>query len=655
MADLVTRLILKNDNFNRNLKMSAQEIKQFRDIGNKVTGTIGKFAGALGIATTASQIFNRYINATQTLSDEMNNSIGAASMTVDAFFVALNRGNFSAFLNGLSAIYNKMKDIQELKDSLGDAKLSEKYNYSKFSSDFEEIMAVIQNPDATPKELKNAITKGEKLIKDYSKSNQATQKGTIKTLLAELEAFYPNAGKWSENDLRQYLSIYNNDFLDNENTKNFKEYKKKRNSLKYKAEHPEYITDKMTGDIIGEKDNTANEKAWANFQKQHGHSFFERMYLLNTDNDERRENMLNELTYVDDLARRIESSKKRLYRGKNRVNAKNDLTPKTTPKPTTTETNEDPYKDIAADMSTVAGTSKMITELTEKQKTANIDDLEVIGKKIQFLRSYLGLLQSGNIDKESQEILVEQFKNGDFEDEFEEVKEEKIEPKINPNSLEGLKEQKDELIKKLNETTSHDEYVQIQTQIATVDDKMTDISVGKGAKQKDLKLGKNAKLMNNLAKSIRGVGSAMQATGNQSKAMARSMAMVSAAASIAMMISIMVEKSKTSVTIWDWIAGITAGVATCVAMAQQLRSINTAKYAEGGVVASNSTIGDQNLVRVNGGEMILNNRQQRNLFNLLNNNGTYGSNASNSVEFHIEGRQLVGVLENYNNKMNKVR
>ena len=57
------------------------------------------------------------------------------------------------------------------------------------------------------------------------------------------------------------------------------------------------------------------------------------------------------------------------------------------------------------------------------------------------------------------------------------------------------------------------------------------------------------------------------------------------------------------------------------------------KYATGGIVAGNSTIGDMNLARVNAGEMILNNRQQRNLFNLLNSNGTTSSNSN--VTFKI--------------------
>lgn len=50
--------------------------------------------------------------------------------------------------------------------------------------------------------------------------------------------------------------------------------------------------------------------------------------------------------------------------------------------------------------------------------------------------------------------------------------------------------------------------------------------------------------------------------------------------------------------------------------------------------------------------MILNRGQQANLFNLLD-KGTPLGNGGN-VTFKIEGKQLVGVLNNYNNKRSKV-
>lgn len=80
------------------------------------------------------------------------------------------------------------------------------------------------------------------------------------------------------------------------------------------------------------------------------------------------------------------------------------------------------------------------------------------------------------------------------------------------------------------------------------------------------------------------------------------------------------------------------------------------KYADGGVFSGATSIGDYNLARVNGGEMILNGSQQRRLFNILNgSNGTAQSSLSGKVEFKISGSDLKGVLRNYDKKMSVLR
>ena len=78
-------------------------------------------------------------------------------------------------------------------------------------------------------------------------------------------------------------------------------------------------------------------------------------------------------------------------------------------------------------------------------------------------------------------------------------------------------------------------------------------------------------------------------------------------------------------------------------------------FAEGGIFSGNRTIGDMNLARVNSGEMILNGKQQRNLFNIINSGALAGSDSNQTVHFRVSGNDLVGVLNNYNNKRSKVR
>lgn len=80
------------------------------------------------------------------------------------------------------------------------------------------------------------------------------------------------------------------------------------------------------------------------------------------------------------------------------------------------------------------------------------------------------------------------------------------------------------------------------------------------------------------------------------------------------------------------------------------------KYASGGMISGSTSIGDYNLARVNGGEMILNGSQQRRLFNLLDGSGSgQNSGLTGKVEFKISGSELKGVLRNYDKKMSVIK
>ena len=100
-----------------------------------------------------------------------------------------------------------------------------------------------------------------------------------------------------------------------------------------------------------------------------------------------------------------------------------------------------------------------------------------------------------------------------------------------------------------------------------------------------------------------------------------------------------------------------AGPALAAAQIAEMKALILAAaslpaFANGGIVGGNSYIGDKVLARVNSGEMILNQKQQKNLFSMLNNGSV---NGGGQVKFKIEGKELVGVLKNYNNIKGKVQ
>lgn len=94
-------------------------------------------------------------------------------------------------------------------------------------------------------------------------------------------------------------------------------------------------------------------------------------------------------------------------------------------------------------------------------------------------------------------------------------------------------------------------------------------------------------------------------------------------------------------------AGAALGAASVAIMEGTLRSLNAlAMFAGGGIVGGNSYSGDKLIARVNSGEMILNSRQQRNLFNAIN-NGELGGGNTQTVSFRLKGADIYGALKNY--------
>ena len=100
-------------------------------------------------------------------------------------------------------------------------------------------------------------------------------------------------------------------------------------------------------------------------------------------------------------------------------------------------------------------------------------------------------------------------------------------------------------------------------------------------------------------------------------------------------------------------AAVAAGAALIIAgAALSAAASKLQKFETGGIVGGTSYYGDNVLARVNSGEMILNQGQQRNLFDAIN-SGNFGG-GSNTVEFKVSGSNLYGVLNNYNTRRSKL-
>lgn len=99
----------------------------------------------------------------------------------------------------------------------------------------------------------------------------------------------------------------------------------------------------------------------------------------------------------------------------------------------------------------------------------------------------------------------------------------------------------------------------------------------------------------------------------------------------------------------DWLAFGATGLTTMLTTISSIKQATAGSFAEGGIVGGSSYSGDKLLARVNSQEMILNSRQQRNLFNLLD-TGTMPQRGGTNVQVTgvVRGTDLLLVQKNTN-------
>ena len=102
---------------------------------------------------------------------------------------------------------------------------------------------------------------------------------------------------------------------------------------------------------------------------------------------------------------------------------------------------------------------------------------------------------------------------------------------------------------------------------------------------------------------------------------------------------------------WAWISFGLAGAAQLAAMIAQIHSLSG--YASGGIISGGSSYGDMVMARVNAGEMVLNRRQQANLFRTIESGSIGAGNTVLVPEFKIKGSDLYGTLRNFSKSVGK--
>lgn len=603
MADLVTRLLLNSSQFDNNIRRSTQQVQQFQQVGRNITATIGRFAGVLGIAMTAGEAFNKVLNSSQTLGDMTASNMAALKTSVDEFFYSLGSGNLSNFLTGLGDMIDKAKEAYAALDQLGNTQISYGVFSAKSQSEIADAQYIAKNKFAPADQRNAAFDKWRITLQEQQAANIRLQEELINSASKAVEA-RTNANITVT--MEDMLKAFEADLLD----------PAKRDEVKSRAKNG-----------TANYQSNAKRKDWSQEQKDALAESQKQNLIIHT--------MLEK--YSDDELKDIAAKIQQYYQLNSALKSTAREYNETANEYNNSMAKMEGFKSVESleGFKVFTGTTTNKTEVKLPVKPViPAGSLAELDAQIASVRKELNLAISNedririnaelNALTEQKRVIEFQYKypnapNVKLDDERSSLADVARKPEI-PTSLPKFESPITNKNIKLN-----NEYAQSLGAIASIMGSVTNMT-NEGAAAW---LSWGANLISAIAAAIPQI--VALTTAKKGEAIASGVA------------------SAAQTPFVGWLLAGAAAAAVVAALA------SIPSFSTGGIFAGNSTIGDMNLARVNAGEMILNNRQQRNLFNLLNGNGIIGSAGGGQVEFKIRGKELVGVLANYNNKTAKVR
>ena len=672
MSDIITRLLLKTNDFDANLEKSKGSVNRFQgDISNiakSVGSSFVKVAGGIGLAVSASESFMKIIRSTQTTSDEFDNTLNACKGTVDIFFQSLSSGSFEAFNNGVLNTISNLKELSALRDSLADAKLSMGFNNKIFETQFTKFESIIRDTTKSREERENAFKSLQSLKDNFKIDVNDTLSGAEKELIQSLN-IRTGRKDFNIDDIHKYISINNNDFSTRNEKKaliayqnKLSEYDKQINLILGNINSTRGDTNEFTGETKKQmRQKLLDLKEQKNLYIQQN-SELEKQNFLNQDNDANRVEMIKNYEYTYDLKKRMYDFDKRTLELQNSLKSS---TPKESPK-------KDSIAWYDAEISKL--NEKLVAETDTQAKStiqASINELEAkkiklqvetSGNSIEAINIQLSALNKQLIAETDMQV------RATIQATINELEQRKI----------NLKFVVDQEAFKIKNGGMKDGALSVP--IAPTYDKVP--THGKGGKNFKLPKfespikKKDIDINEEYTKSLYAVGSIMSSLSgitNESTAayLQWGAGVVSSIAQAIPAIRDLITAKQTEAVI----NGVTSATETPVvgwllagaAVASVIAAMaSIPKFATGGIVPGTSFTGDKVPALLNSGEMILNGSQQSNLFQMLN-SGLYGSlsqkiapsagngNQPANVTFRIHGRDLEGVLSNHYNQKSKVR
>ena len=222
---------------------------------------------------------------------------------------------------------------------------------------------------------------------------------------------------------------------------------------------------------------------------------------------------------------------------------------------------------VLGQQKTLADYDSAIQFYTDEQRNADVNNITELQKTIDTLNKQKDAMMLGTRLPGMQQELADLGTRG--------TKEYTL--KLQEVGIDTVKDKIKELNTLLEDTTLNlpdawrDALAQLLEQWKAASDDLTGVE----------KENKKLEGLKSAASSVDQLAQSFSKLSSESKGLAVAMQSVSLAATFTQIIATMVSKSKSSITVWDWIAGITAGTAAAISSITALKGV---AFAEGGIV-----------------------------------------------------------------------
>lgn len=272
MANLISRLIMDATQYDGGLQKAQKSLDKFLDktlsgsnIVNGFVGNITKVAGAAGLAMGGLESLNRVIKGSQKTGDAYTRMMDQAKASIDSFFAAASMGDMSRFTDNLQTVIDKARELSIELDNLGTMELYNRANMRELNAQYQIELNAAKDRSKSDKERAEHLKKARDILIQMNKKDIALggtkEKVSYKMLNAEMaqQGFGVGIGEKTWNFL---LNSNNRPVIDEAAEKYQKTITDYENRI-FAAK----VTDTFTGAALDTEESKALQKELDDYKK----------------------------------------------------------------------------------------------------------------------------------------------------------------------------------------------------------------------------------------------------------------------------------------------------------------------------------------------------------------------------------------------------